>query len=193
MDPPPASRTPPVPDAPPIHENMMRRASIIFMNRGPIEARFPFLETNVCEYALGIERRWLSISPENVEYLLDEMDKRTGPNHEWTDQMHETHRYLSAYLDNNGKHPETADKAAVYEMEKLFWKLPLIGAGIHASDESFLPINVLFNPKLRGQHGSGITSLEDKVLERYRKFGSTDQEIFRQMVADAFNIEAETA
>ena len=176
-----------------IYENMMRRASIIFMNRGPIEARFPFLETNVCEYALGIDRRWLSMSAENVEYLLGEMDKRTGPDHDWTDQMRETHRYLSAYLDNNGNHPEDADEETVYEMEKLFWKLPLIGAGIHASDESFLPIKVLFNPKLRGQHGSGITSLESRVLDRYSDLGPTDQEIFRRMVAAAFNIEAEVA
>ena len=174
-----------------IYENMMRRASIIFMNRGPIEARFPFLETNVCEYALGIDRRWLSMSTENVEYLLSEMDKRSGPDADWTEQMHETHRYLSAYLDNNGAHPENADEETIHEMEKLFWKLPLIGAGIHASDESFLPIKVLFNPKLRGQHGSGITSLEDRVLERYRDLGTTDQEIFHQMAAKAFNIDAE--
>ncbi len=133
------------------------------------------------------------MSAENVEYLVGEMDKRTGPDHDWTDQMHETHRYLSAYLDNNGNHPEDADEETVYEMEKLFWKLPLIGAGIHASDESFLPIKVLFNPKLRGQHGSGITSLEGRVLDRYRDLGPTDQEIFRQMVATAFNIEAEVA
>jgi len=176
-----------------IYENMMRRASIIFMNRGPIEARFPFLETNVCEYALGIDRRWLSMSTENVEYLLREMDKRSGPDADWTDQMHDTHRYLTTYLNNNGEHPEDADDDAVYEMEKLFWKLPLIAAGIHASDESFLPIKVLFNPKLRGQHGSGITSLENRVIERYREFGETDQEIFRRIVSDAFNIDAEVA
>ena len=27
-----------------IYNNMLKRASIIFMNRGPIEARFPFLQ-----------------------------------------------------------------------------------------------------------------------------------------------------
>lgn len=176
-----------------IYENMMRRASIIFMNRGPIEARFPFLETNVCEYALGIDQRWLSMSTENAEFLLREMEKRGGPDADWTDQMRDTHRYVSSYLDNNGAHPEGADENTIYEMEKLFWKLPLIAAGMHASADSFLPIKVLFNPKLRGQHGSGITSLESQVVQRFSDMGATDQEIFRNIVAKAFNIPAEAA
>jgi len=71
-------------------------------------------------------------------------------------------------------------------MEKLFWKLPLIVAGMHAAEESYLPFHSIFNPKLRGQHGAGITSLESKVVERYRELGTTDGEIFMKMAEQSF-------
>lgn len=176
-----------------IYENMMRRASIIFMNRGPIEARFPFLETQVVEYMLGIDPKWLSLSTETGEFLLRQIEDRAGPSNGWTEQIREVHRYVTRYLDRNGQHPEDASERDINEMEKLFWKLPLMTAGMHAAAESWLPFNVLFNPKLRGQHGSGITSLESKVVQRYSDMGETDGDIFKKMVRDAFSLPADAA
>ncbi len=169
-----------------IYENMMRRASIIFMNQGPIEARFPYLSPKVCEYMLGIDPKWLNISIENTEILLSLIEKKGGSSDQWTDHLKNIYKYLSQYLDNNGKHPEDADPEEVIEMEKLFWKLPLMVAGMFASDRSFLPFNLLFNAKLRGQHGAGITSLEEKVVEKYYDLGSSDSEIFLNMVDNIF-------
>ena len=176
-----------------IYENMLRRASVIFMNRGPIEARFPFLDPTVCEYALGIDPKWLSLSTDNAEFLLNQTEQRAGPRSQWTVQIEQTYDYLVRYLNNNGSYPEDASEEEVHEMEKLFWKLPLITAGMHASEKSFLPFHVLFNPKLRGQHGSGITSLESKVVEFYRDLGETDGEIFKKIVGDVFNLPPKAA
>lgn len=172
-----------------IYENMMRRASIIFMNRGPIEARFPFLEIQVCEYFLGIDPRWLSISRENAELLLALINERAGPKRAWTEQLLTIHDCLVSYLDNNGNHPEASNKKITYEVEKMFWKLPLVVAGMHVAQESDLPFTNLFNSKLRGQHGSGLTSLEPKIVEYYRDLGKTDTEIFKSIVQKAFCLE----
>ena len=49
---------------------MLKKASIIFMNKGPIEARFPFLNHKVCEFMLGIDPKWLSLSKSNAEIML---------------------------------------------------------------------------------------------------------------------------
>ncbi|MDD5438823.1 MAG: asparagine synthetase B [Candidatus Omnitrophica bacterium] len=169
-----------------IYENMLRRASIIFMNRGPIEARFPFLEVRVCEYCLGIDQKWLSLNVENAGLLVGLIDKRGGPRNTWTGQLAAIYDHLIAYLDNNGAHPESTDKGLRHEVEKLFWKLPLIVAGMYAVEESSLPFSTLFNAKLRGQHGSGLTSLEPRIVERYRDLGATDGEIFKSIVDKAF-------
>jgi len=174
-----------------IYENMMRRASIIFMNRGPIEARFPFLETRVAEYMLGIDTRWLSISGETAEFLARQIEDRAGPRASWAPTVAATYDYIRGYLDAGAAPPKDADPTLVYEMEKLFWKLPLMVAGMHACAESFLPLHVLFSPKLRGQHGSGITSLEPMVVERYRALGANDGDIFKAIVRQAFNLPEE--
>ena len=55
---------------------MLKRASIIFMNKGPIEARFPFLNPEVCEYMLSIDKKWLQLNPFNAEVLLNLIDKK---------------------------------------------------------------------------------------------------------------------
>lgn len=173
-----------------IYENMLRRASIIFMNRGPIEARFPFLQPDVCEYMLGIDARWLNISADNAETLARLMEDRGGPQDSWTDQMCDIHGYLARYLDGGGQHPEDADEETRYEMEKLFWKLPMIVAGMKASQESFLPVDVLFNAKLRGQHGAGITDLETDIVNRFANLGNSDGEIFQNVVNQAFRLKS---
>ena len=172
-----------------IYENMMRRASIIFMNRGPIEARFPFLEVQVCEYCLSVDPKWLSISTSNAEALLSLINERAGSKSSWTKQIQTIYTCLEDYLDNNGSHPEGADEEITHEVDKLFWKLPVVVAGMFAAEESTLPVSTLFNSKLRGQHGSGLTALEHKIVERYRHLGNTDTEIYKSFVREAFDLE----
>lgn len=171
-----------------IYENMLRRASIIFMNRGPIEARFPFLQPRVCEYALGIDTKWLSLSAANAESLLKLVEKKAGPRSGWRPETRAVYDYLTKYLDQGGRHAEGEDPNLVREMEKLFWKLPLIVAGMHAVDESDMPFHCLLFPKLRGQHGAGLTSLESMIVERYRGLGASDQEIFKAIVRRAYQL-----
>lgn len=169
-----------------IFENMLRRASIIFMNRGPIEARFPFLEPKVCEYALGIDTRWLVLDAANAETMLKLIEGKAGARITWVKETIEVYDYLVRYLNNGGSHPEGVDEHTIIEMEKLFWKLPLIVAGMHAVEESYLPFHCLLFPKLRGQHGSGLTSLEPLVVERYGNFGKTDQDIFKAFIHSSY-------
>lgn len=171
-----------------IWENMMRRASIIFMERGPIEARFPFLQPDVCEYLLGVDPKWLKITPHNAELMLGLIADRGGPRSGWGDKLGWIHNYLVQYLDSGGKPPEGFEEGQRTDVEKLFWKFPLMVAGMHAAAESYLPFHLLFNAKLRGQHGAGISSLEPRIIERYSHLGSTDIEIYRAIVTNAFRL-----
>jgi asparagine synthetase B (glutamine-hydrolysing) len=169
-----------------IFENMLRRASVIFMNRGPIEARFPFLEPKVCEYALGIDTKWLILDASNAETMVKMIGDKAGARTAWTKETIEVYDYLIRYLDNGGSHPEGTDDYTKNEMEKLFWKLPLIVAGMHAVEESYLPFHCLLFPKLRGQHGSGLTSLEPLVVNRYGHLGTTDQEVLKAFIHESY-------
>ena len=162
-----------------IYNNMLKRASIIFMNRGPIEARFPFLNPTVCEYMLSIDKKWLQISPENAEILLKLLDKKK------IRSLEKFSENLHAYL----AHPESLDKDAEkfgYDLKKIFWKFPLIVSSYFASEESFLSFDQVFNPKLRGQHGAGITSVEGDIVKKHKDFGNTDTEIFKSMANNIF-------
>ena len=62
-------------------------------------------------------------------------------------------------------------------------------AGMHAAAESFLPAHLLFNAKLRGQHGSGLTALEPLIVNAYRELGSGDGEIFQAFARQAYGPE----
>ena len=162
-----------------IYNNMLKRASIIFMNRGPIEARFPFLNPDVCEYMLSIDKKWLQLSPTNAEVLLNLLDKKRLNNLE---KLKETiHSYL-ANPELFNKNPE--DYA--FDLKKIFWKFPLIVSSYFASEESFLGFDQVFNPKLRGQHGAGITSVEKDITSKYPMLGKTDTEIFKKMATNIF-------
>ena len=55
-----------------------------------------------------------------------------------------------------------------------------------ASEESFLEFDQVFNPKLRGQHGAGITSLEKDITLKYSNLGKTDSEIFQKISSNTF-------
>ena len=162
-----------------IYNNMLKRASIIFMNRGPIEARFPFLNPTVCEYMLSIDKKWLQISPESAEILLKLLDKKK------ISTLEKFSENLHVYL----AHPESLDKDPQkfdYDLKKIFWKFPLIVSSYFASEESFLGFDQVFNPKLRGQHGAGITSVEGDIVKKYKDFGNSDTEIFKSIANNIF-------
>ena len=69
----------------------------------------------------------------------------------------------------------------IFDIEKIFWKFPLIASSYFASKESFLSFKDVFRPKIRGQHGAGITYLESKIVSRYNKYGSTDIDVFKNI------------
>ena len=158
---------------------MLKRASIIFMNKGPIEARFPFLNPEVCEYMLSIDKKWLELNPTNAEILLDLLEKKRLKTLE---KLKETlHSYLQSPEMFN-KNPESFN----FDLKKIFWKFPLLVSSYYASEESFLGFDQVFNPKLRGQHGAGITSVENDITLKYSTLGKTDTEIFKKMATDIF-------
>ena len=72
------------------------------------------------------------------------------------------------------------------DLKKIFWKFPLIVSSYFASEESFLQFDQVFNPKLRGQHGAGITSLESDITSKYANLGSSDTEIFQKISSNIF-------
>ena len=168
-----------------MYENMLRRASIIFMNRGPVEARFPFLRPEICEYMLGIDPKWLSLNQKTAEQLLISMTDKAGNKKNWSQQMRDIYDQTEIYL-NDGRHGSQYSEHENRELEKLFWKVPLILAGLYACDESWLKPEALFNAKLRGQHGSGITSLEKEITKKYNFLGDTDTQIFQAIVNEKY-------
>ena len=66
------------------------------------------------------------------------------------------------------------------------WKFPLIASSFYAAKESFLSFKDVFRPKIRGQHGAGITNIESKIVKNYSKYGSTDTEIFKKVAQQIF-------
>lgn len=163
-----------------IYNNMLKRASIIFMNRGPIEARFPFLNPEVCEFMLSIDKKWLELNKMNAEILLKLIQKKD------TQSLAKVKNLIINYLDNQESFEDTADEKDKIDLKKIFWKLPLIVSSYFASEESFLKFDQVFNPKLRGQHGAGVTSVENDILLNYPKLGKTDTEIFKNMATSIF-------
>ncbi len=163
-----------------IYNNMLKRASIIFMNRGPIEARFPFLNHKLCEFMLSIDKRWLKFSKNNADILINLIDKKKLASLDKIKNM------LSAYLDDEKKFDEKFSEKEKSDLKKIFWKFPLIMSSYIASEESFLEFDQVFNPKLRGQHGAGITSLEKDIVTKYAKLGKSDTEIFKKISYDVF-------
>ena len=163
-----------------IYNNMLKRASIIFMNRGPIEARFPFLNHKICEYLLSIDKRWLSINKRNAEILLELIYKKRS------EKLNKISDLLTDYLDSSDQE-NLANDEKYKDLKKIFWKFPLIVSSYYASERSFLEFDQVFNPKLRGQHGAGITSLEKNIISKYSNFGKTDTEIFKSLANQIFN------
>jgi len=160
-----------------IYNNMLKRASIIFMNRGPIEARFPFLNHNICELLLSIDKKWLSLNKNNAEILLELIEKKD-------DGLSIIKELLTEYLDENDV--KNLDQQKFADLKKIFWKFPLIVSSFYASERSFLQFKQVFNPKLRGQHGAGITTLENDIINKYKNFGNSDTEIFKNIANQIF-------
>ncbi len=164
-----------------IYNNMLKRASIIFMNRGPIEARFPFLNHKVCEFMLGIDTKWLSISKPNAEIMLNLIEEA-----KIQDSVKIIYKNLNLYLNNDKEFFESLSSEEIFDIEKIFWKFPLIASSYFASKESFLSFKDVFRPKIRGQHGAGITYIEPKIVKNYQQYGSTDTDIFKNIAKEIF-------
>ena len=93
---------------------MLKRASIIFMNRGPIEARFPFLNHKVCEFMLGIDTKWLSISKPNAEIMLNLIEAA-----KIQDSVKIIYKNLNLYLNNDKEFFEIVF-GRNFDIEKIF-------------------------------------------------------------------------
>ncbi len=163
-----------------IYNNMLKRASIIFMNRGPIEARFPFLNPKVCEYMLSIDQKWLELSENNAEIVLKLIQNEKSEN------LQNIKNLITNYLNNPKLFEEETHDQDKIDLKKIFWKLPLIVSSYFASQESFLKFNQVFRPKLRGQHGAGVTSVEKDIISKYSNLGKTDTEIFKEIANNNF-------
>ena len=163
-----------------IYNNMLKRASIIFMNRGPIEARFPFLNPKVCEFLLSIDKKWLQLNEFNAQVLLKLIEKKK------IDTLKHIQNILEDYLKNPLLFEKNFSDQEIIDIKKIFWKLPLIISSYYASEESFLKFDQVFNPKLRGQHGAGVTSVEKDITLKYSNLGSSDTEIFKKMANNIF-------
>ena len=163
-----------------IYSNMLKRASIIFMNRGPIEARFPFLNHKICEYMLSIDKKWLYLNKESAEVLLSLIDKKKD------NKLNKIYQQIDTYLNKPEKINENFSDEEIRDLKKILWKLPLIVSSYFASETSFLEFNQVFNPKLRGQHGAGITSLENDVVNKYSHLGNSDTDIFKNIALEIF-------
>lgn len=164
-----------------IYNNMLKRASIIFMNRGPIEARFPFLNHSVCEFMLGIDPKWLSLSKSNAEIMIRLIEDSKIQN-----SIENIYNNLKLYLNDENAFFTELSPEEIYDIEKIFWKFPLISSSFFASKESFLSFKDVFRPKIRGQHGAGITYIEPKIVKRYPQYGNSDTEIFKNISHEIF-------
>ena len=93
------------------------------MNKGPIEARFPFLNHKVCEFMLGIDPKWLSLSKPNAEIMLNLIENSKDNN-----LLQTIYKNLSLYLNNDKDFFEKLSSEEVHDIEKIFWKFPLIAS-----------------------------------------------------------------
>ena len=96
------------------------------------------------------------------------------------------YKNLNLYLANEKAFFEDLSSEEIYDLEKIFWKFPLISSSYFASKESFLSFKDVFRPKIRGQHGAGITYVEPKIVEKYPQYGNCDTDIFKNISKEIF-------
>ena len=93
---------------------------------------------------------------------------------------------ICLYLKNEKAFFEELSSEEIFDIEKIFWKFPLISSSYFASKESFLSFKDVFRPKIRGQHGAGITYVEPKIVEKYPQYGNCDTDIFKNISKEIF-------
>ena len=151
------------------------------MNRGPIEARFPFLNQNICEYLLSVDKKWLTLNKDNAKVMVSLIEKNSSS------KLEALSKLLDQYLKNEDSFYKNNSEEIINNVKKIFWKFPLIVSSFYASKKSFLKFENVFNPKLRGQHGAGITSLENDIVKKYANLGKSDKEIFSNIANSYFS------
>lgn len=65
---------------------------------------------------------------------------------------------------------------ASFLRDSAIWKLPLVNAF-----KDVIPENILRRPKARPQDSTGIMALKPLIVERFKEYGSSDQEIFENI------------
>ena len=128
---------------------------------------------------LSIDKKWLQLNKHNAEILLNLIAKKK------INTLNNIVNILNKYI-SDPSFSEELNKNDKEGIKKIFWKFPLIVSSFFASERSFLKFDQVFNPKLRGQHGAGVTSVEKDITKKYFKLGSTDTEIFKKMANDIF-------
>lgn len=158
-----------------MHETILKRGSIMMMERGPVEMRFPFLQTRTAEFLLSVPPPLLDVRADTAR---DVFEAFTAAKPFEDRSLGEDFRsYLKARMEN--RLPGSPRSSG---FDKLFWKLPLLMAGLLCCIEMDLAPDILMSPKLRSQHGAGLTSLEPLILERYKALGaSSDAALFRRI------------
>ena len=96
------------------------------------------------------------------------------------------YKNLNLYLKDEKTFYNDLPTEEIFDIEKIFWKFPLIASSYFASRESFLSFKDVFRPKIRGQHGAGLTYIEPKIVDNYPKYGSTDTDIFKNISQEIF-------
>ena len=129
---------------------------------------------------LSIDKKWLKLNKQNADILIKLIDKKN------LSTLTNIKKMLSRYLDNEKIFEKDFTDKEKGDLKKIFWKFPLIVSSYFASEESFLQFDQVFNPKLRGQHGAGITSLESDITSKYANLGSSDTEIFQKISSNIF-------
>ena len=131
---------------------------------------------------LGIDPKWLSLNKTNSEIMIKLIEETNIQ-----DLIGNIYKNLNLYINNEKAFFDELSNEEIFDIEKIFWKFPLIASSYFASKESFLSFKDVFRPKIRGQHGAGITYLEPKIVSKYNKYGSTDIDVFKNISQEIFS------
>ena len=130
---------------------------------------------------LGIDSKWLSLSKSNAEIMVGLIEESNIQN-----SIDKIYKNLNLYLNDEKSFFKDLSDEEIFDIEKIFWKFPLIASSYFASKESFLSFKDVFRPKIRGQHGAGITYVEPNIVSNYPNYGTTDTDIFKNISQEIF-------